>query len=65
LIDDSEEMKEQKDHIMLTLELQKIGSVCPAPPKVKIKATLALFGIIYGVLVLYTFLRNIFYNKIE
>jgi hypothetical protein len=48
LLDDSEEMKEQKDHVMLTLELQKIGSYVLHAPEVKIKATLALFGIIYG-----------------
>lgn len=42
-----------------------MGSTCPVPPKVKIQAALSLFGIVYFVLILYTMLRNIFYNRIE
>jgi hypothetical protein len=49
----------------LSLELQKLGSTCPVPPKVKIQAALSLFGIVYFVLIVYTMLRNIFYNRVE
>lgn len=54
-----------KFRLTLTLELQKMGSICPVPPKVKIQAALSLFGIVYFVLILYTMMRNIFYNRIE
>jgi len=49
----------------LSLELQKLGTICPVPPKVKIQATLSLFGIVYMVFVLYTICRNVFSNRIE
>jgi hypothetical protein len=42
-----------------------MGTVCPVPPKIKIKATLAIFAMIYVVFVLYTVCRNIFSNRIE
>lgn len=51
--------------IDLRLDIQAMGSQCPAPPKIKIYAALGLFGIVYFVLLSYTMLRNIFYNKIE
>ncbi len=49
----------------LSLELQKIGTQCPVTPKIKIQATLGLFGMVYAVFGLYTICRNVFYNRIE
>jgi len=47
------------------LYINSVGSFCPVPSKAKINAALGLFGMIYFVLLAYTVLRNIFYNKIE
>ena len=49
----------------VSLELQKLGAICPVTPKIKIKATLSIFGLIYLVFVTYTLFRNIFSNRIE
>ena len=49
----------------LALELQQMGSPCPAPPKVKIQSALLLCGLVYFVLMMYTILRNICYIRIE
>ena len=51
--------------IDMHLYINSVGSFCPVPSKAKINAALGLFGMIYFVLLAYTVLRNVFYNKIE
>jgi hypothetical protein len=57
--------EEDRKHALILIDFHKGGRSCPTPPKIKIQATLALFGCVYVVFALYTILRNICYVRIE
>jgi len=55
----------ERNEAFIIAEIAKTGSLCPVPPKIKIKALFIIFGFVILVIILYNVLRNIFKERIE
>ena len=57
-------MKERNEAFVIA-DIAKTGSLCPVPPKIKIKSLFIIYGFVALIVVVYNVLRNICKEKIE